>query len=237
MVQQNPTQDAPQQLFNELRGMRDKLRLRAHLLRMDARQRWGELEGKLEGLEQNLASDGPSAAIDRAKEMSDALRALLKGQAAAVLETSVHEVMSSPVLTCAPKSSLREAAQSMWDHDCGVLVVVDFVGGPISVITDRDISMAAMFQDKPLREIDVESAMSKTLWSVSTNATLGDALHLMGRERIRRVVVKSDEGKPVGLLSLADIAKRMQGCRDEEAVADEVLRVLAAVGKQGSRAE
>ncbi len=235
MVQQNTTQETPYQLFDELRGMRDKLRLRAHLLRMDARQRWGELENKLEGLEENLAAEGPTVAMDRAREISEALRGLLKGQAAAVLQTPVHEVMSRPVRTCAPKSSLQDAARSMWDYDCGLLVVVDFVGGPIAVVTDRDISMAAMFENRPLGEIEVTTAMSNSLWTVSGDDSIGDALHLMGRERVRRVVVKSPEGKAVGLLSLADVAKRMQGSADEEAVADEVFRALAAVGKKGVR--
>ena len=36
----------------------------------------------------------------------------------------VKEIMSKPVVCCSTNSRLNEAAQLMWEHDCGVIPVV-----------------------------------------------------------------------------------------------------------------
>src|SRR5678816_1902822 len=37
----------------------------------------------------------------------------------------VQEFMSQPAHTCAPQDSLELAARLLWEHDCGVLPVID----------------------------------------------------------------------------------------------------------------
>ncbi|HTP25981.1 MAG TPA: CBS domain-containing protein, partial [Anaeromyxobacteraceae bacterium] len=71
----------------------------------------------------------------------------------------VEEIMCTHLETCRPEESLQTAAQSMWDHDIGILPVMAPDGRPMSVITDRDIAMAACIRGKPLGEIKVSEAM------------------------------------------------------------------------------
>ena len=69
--------------------------------------------------------------------------------------------MKSPVVTCSFDSDLNCAAELMWDHDCGVVPVVDADGRLAGIVTDRDVCMAAYTQGGSLRSIPVDSAMAK----------------------------------------------------------------------------
>src|SRR5262245_49224675 len=57
----------------------------------------------------------------------------------------IGEIMTGKACSCTTDCSLNDAAQIMWEHDCGCLPV--FASGSdqrvVGVITDRDIAMAA----------------------------------------------------------------------------------------------
>jgi len=118
----------------------------------------------------------------------------------------VQDLMAHPAITCHVNDSLDEAAQKMWDHDCGVLPVVNDEGKVTSVITDRDICMAALTQGRPLHELLVNLAMAKHVIAVGPEQTLGEAEQLMSRHRIRRLPVVDAASRPLGVISLHDVA-------------------------------
>src|SRR5262245_6101900 len=62
----------------------------------------------------------------------------------------VREIMSTDLETCRADDTLDRAARLMWEHDCGVVPVVDHEGTAVGMITDRDICMAAYTQGRPL---------------------------------------------------------------------------------------
>jgi len=118
----------------------------------------------------------------------------------------VKQIMSQPVVSCSVEDTLDQAAKLMWDRDCGALPVTDPDGKAVGMITDRDICMAAHTQAKPLAEIGVRTAMSHVLYACSPQDTLKQATQLMRDRQIRRLPVLGDAGRPVGFLSLNDIA-------------------------------
>ncbi|MFO0575270.1 MAG: CBS domain-containing protein [Polyangia bacterium] len=119
----------------------------------------------------------------------------------------VKQIMSQPVATCTKDSSLNEAAQLMWDYDCGVLPVVDGEGRAVAMLTDRDVCMAAYTQGRPLAEIRVGAAMSKDLFSCGPEDALTDAERILQERQIRRIPVLDADRRPVGMLSLNDLAR------------------------------
>jgi CBS domain-containing protein len=123
----------------------------------------------------------------------------------------VGEIMTRAVQTCGPDDTLERAAQIMWDNDCGCVPVVDSAGRAVAMITDRDVCMAAYLQGQPLVQIRVKSAASKELFSVAEDSNVDDALALMERHRIRRIPVIDREGRPVGILSMNDLARHASG--------------------------
>jgi CBS domain-containing protein len=118
----------------------------------------------------------------------------------------VQDLMAHPAITCHVNDSLDAAAQKMWDHDCGALPIVNDEGKVTGVITDRDICMAALTQGRPLHELLVNLAMAKHVIAVGPDSLLGDAERLMALHQIRRLPVLDAENRPLGVISLNDLA-------------------------------
>jgi len=118
----------------------------------------------------------------------------------------VQDLMAHPAITCHVNDSLDFAAQMMWDHDCGALPVVNDEGKVTGMITDRDICMAALTQGRPLHELLVNLAMAKHIIAVGPENSIGDAEQLMSQHQIRRLPVLDAANRPLGVISLNDLA-------------------------------
>jgi CBS domain-containing protein len=127
----------------------------------------------------------------------------------------VRDVMSFRIAACAPYAPLSEVAKLLWDHDCGIVPVLDEGARPVGVVTDRDLCMAAYTQGRRLDEIPVRRVMAKDVAAVSVAADALDAASLMAARQVRRLVVLDDAGALVGVVSLADLVS-------EKAVSDRV---------------
>src|SRR5690349_5017165 len=67
----------------------------------------------------------------------------------------VGELMAKNIQTCGPHDSLQQAAQIMWDRDCGIVPVVDDERRVIAMITDRDVCMACFTKNRAPLQIRV----------------------------------------------------------------------------------
>lgn len=149
----------------------------------------------------------------------------------------IADLMTSRVQTCTDRDSLNAAAHLMWEHDCGIVPVLDEAGKLVGVVTDRDICMAAFFHGARLAELPVREVMARDLHTLRPEASIHDALELMRRMQVRRVPVVDDQGALVGILSLADLAV---ACRDRQTASgrelrdDDVSEVLSAVSRSRS---
>jgi CBS domain-containing protein len=146
----------------------------------------------------------------------------------------VDQLMTRPVITCSPSDTLAKAAQLMWDNDCGAIPVVGDQGRVVAMITDRDICMAAYTQGSPLHSLRVQGAMSQQLFSCHPGDKVEDAEDLMGKQQIRRLPVLDGEGRPVGLLSLADLARESgngTSSKRDGVAGRELLGTMAAICK------
>jgi len=145
---------------------------------------------------------------------------------------NVSEVMTKRVRSCSPRHSLDAVMQIMWEEDLGVLPVVNEEGQPIAMITDRDVSVAAYTQGKPLTQIQVRTAMSQQLYTAHVSDKLGSAEHTMREHQLRRLPVVDESTRLVGVLSLGDIAQahaRSALGRTVEHPLSDVARTLAAI--------
>lgn len=92
----------------------------------------------------------------------------------------IREIMHHKTFSVQRHDALYRAAQIMWEHDLGVLPVLDEKNHAVGVITDRDIAMAAFTQGRSLMDIPVESSMSKNLYCCEPNDDIEKAYDLMG---------------------------------------------------------
>src|SRR5688572_19703776 len=203
---------SPKELIDALATARDRARVQLHLLSLDAREDWRELESKLDALQSKVERDGEKlteSAMKKARELTHAVKDLLQQNVGvAELATPVSTLMK-PAHTCRPDDALNEPARLMWEFDCGAIPVVNNAWSLVGIITDRDICMAAYTRGQSLAALSVESAMATDVATASPNDTLESVTALMRQRQIRRVPVVED-GLVVGIVSLADVAHYLE---------------------------
>jgi CBS domain-containing protein len=199
-------------VLQDLVRARDDARIRAHLLGMEARQRFGDLEREIENFERKLSTRGGWVAEHVVATARGLTRAVVDVIAPVGEQTParVLDAMTRAVVTCRPHESLSRAAQVMWDADCGAVPIVDEEGRLVGMLTDRDICMAAYTRGLPLSELSVSSVMSTSLHSCKPGDSLRSLMDAMAEHQVRRVPVVEEDGKLVGIVSLADVARLAQ---------------------------
>ena len=117
--------------------------------------------------------------------------------------TSVSDVMSKDPQSVEPGDSIEDAAKKMKEGDTGALLVVE--GDELKgIVTDRDIVVNAIAEGNT--DASVEDVASTDTTTIDPDSTLGDAIQLMRDNKIRRLPVVNDDGEPVGIVSLGDLA-------------------------------
>ena len=223
------------QVLEQLSRLRDRAKLQLHLLSLDARLRWCELEKDVEALEAQALREGENATEALQRAGHDLIHALNEILAQHVshsvgLATSVRALMTTHARSCKGSDSLDEAAQLMWNEDCGAIPVLEDER-VVAVITDRDVCMATYTQGKPPRELTVAGSMSREIFSCAADDSIASALALMGDKRVRRLPVLASDGKLVGMLALADIARWAKSAND--AIVDAALvECLSAISSR-----
>ena len=121
----------------------------------------------------------------------------------------VEQIMTKQVTTCSADSTLAEAAQLMWDRDCGCLPVCSTDGTRriVGMVTDRDICMSALFQGRALHDASVVDAMTRQVLVCRPGDSLEAVAKIMCEARIRRLPVAGDDEALVGMITLADLAR------------------------------
>src|SRR4030095_17179210 len=125
----------------------------------------------------------------------------------------LQEVMSHPVVTCPSDCTADVPARLMWEFDCGVIPLVDHDGRVAGVITDRDLCMAALMQGRPLFEIHVSTAMSRDVVCCHPDDSVELAETQMRDNQIRRVPIIDEDGHPIGVFSMSDLARLALGAK------------------------
>jgi CBS domain-containing protein len=86
---------------------------------------------------------------------------------------TVREIMSEPVVTCGPETTLSAAARLMRDADYGTLPVTDGRGNLIGIVTDRDICLAIAGSARNAAHITVHEVMTRK----PVTAAITDTVH------------------------------------------------------------
>lgn len=117
------------------------------------------------------------------------------------------DVMRSDVECCWAGESVTRAAERMRRRNLGFLPVCNERGQAIGAVTDRDLVVRVLADGRSSR-IPVGDVMTKGVVTCSQNDALGIAEERMMRYRVERVVVVDGWWRPVGIISLADLAQR-----------------------------
>ena len=129
-------------------------------------------------------------------------------------EPSVRDWMHRGVITCHPETPVAEIAATMESHDISALVVVNPYGTAVGVISRTDLINARFVQPymKHWHGLNAEHLMTKPVISILPDTTISEAVHMLNERHIHRLVVVekvNDQVKPIGIISVTDLAKHV----------------------------
>ncbi len=121
------------------------------------------------------------------------------------------EIMTKNVSTVTPEMTLYDVAKRMKEGDIGVLPVVEEATGKlVGIITDRDIVVRVVAEEKLVRETLVNEVMTSDVFTAKPDDFAFTAARIMGEKQVRRVPIVDDSGVLHGIVSIADIALEME---------------------------
>jgi CBS domain-containing protein len=150
-----------------------------------------------------------------------------------VVERTVAEVMTSPVLSVGPEAPLQQAVQLMSDHHVSGLAVVGAAGELVGELTETDLMVresgfdagpyvmlldAVIYLRNPLqwdRQVhqvlgsSVADVMSRNAHSCAAGTALPEAARQLHDRSTQRLFVLDGERRPVGVLTRGDVVRAL----------------------------
>ncbi len=139
-----------------------------------------------------------------------------------------RDIMTRDLAVATRDTTLPEIALMMKQEDTGVIPVVDYDvqsgngrtegserkyegrnytrGKLTGLITDRDIVVRAVADNKDCASVRAEDIMSVDIHTAKPNDRVVDVIRKMGDKQVRRIPVCNDNGYLVGMISMADVA-------------------------------
>ena len=120
---------------------------------------------------------------------------------------TVKEFMTRSLVTLAHDDTAGDAAKRMRESDVGAILVTRD-GKVRGIVTDRDLVVRCMADGERPNEVQLDQFCSKELLYLSPDAGLNEAIDMMREKAVRRIpVIEGD--RPVGILSLGDLATKL----------------------------
>ena len=120
------------------------------------------------------------------------------------MKQQVRDVMTTDPITLDRDASLVEAARVMRDRGIGDVIVLEGEDAE-GIVTDRDIVIRGVAEGADPNTTRLGQVVSGDLTSVAPDDPVERAIELMREKAVRRLPVL-EGGKPVGVVSLGDLA-------------------------------
>ena len=118
----------------------------------------------------------------------------------------IHELMSPNPCAIEAEKPVAYAAKMMKDEDVGLAPIVEG-DRLVGTLTDRDIVTRVVAEGKDPQTVAVREVASTRLVTIDPEEKLDEALKLMAQNQIRRLPVVGQDGRLVGVVAQADIAR------------------------------
>jgi len=118
----------------------------------------------------------------------------------------VSDVMREITVTASESDSLLLAVKLMMENKISVVLVTDETETPIGILTERDIVKAVNSSPDSLQSLKVGSVMTRSPITITRDASILKAVHIMAKHQIRHLPVVDENGFLEGIVSIRDIA-------------------------------
>jgi CBS domain-containing protein len=154
-----------------------------------------------------------------------------------------RDIMTRELVVATRDTTVVEVSRMMKQEDVGVIPVVEYDtpagngrsegaernyqdrnyarGKLIGLITDRDIVVRCVADNKDCASVRAEDIMSVDIHTAKPNDRVVDVIRKMGDKQVRRIPVTNDNGYLVGMIAMADVATETRQDRElNEALED-----------------
>jgi CBS domain-containing protein len=119
---------------------------------------------------------------------------------------SIRELMTDNLCTIDADKSVAYAAKMMRDEDVGLAPIVEG-DRLVGTLTDRDIAIRVVAEGRDPESTRAREVASADLVTVDPQQDLDEALRLMAQHQVRRLPVVEADGRLVGIVAQADVAR------------------------------
>lgn len=136
------------------------------------------------------------------------------------------EVMSTDIQCCTAVDTVVEAAQIMKTYNVGSVPVVSDkqVMDLIGIVTDRDLALQVVAENRNPIEVQVQDVMARDLVTCQQDDDITKAMKLMADYQVRRIPIVNSANRIVGIISQADVALRTPSDSNTGEVVEEISK-------------
>jgi CBS domain-containing protein len=157
-----------------------------------------------------------------------------------------RDIMTRELVVATRDTTVVEVSRMMKQEDVGVIPVVEYDapagngrtegsernyqdrnyarGKLIGLITDRDIVVRCVADNKDCASVRAEDIMSVDIHTARPNDRVVDVIRKMGDKQVRRIPVCNDNGYLVGMISMADVAIETRQDRELNDALEEISK-------------
>ena len=124
---------------------------------------------------------------------------------------SCNDVMTKDPTCCLTGDPITRAAEIMKNEDVGAVPVVEdeTTRKLVGIVTDRDIVLKVIAEDRDRAASTVGEVMSTNLVTCRPDDHLQTAMDRMAQHQVRRIPIVDGKDRLVGIISQADVATRV----------------------------
>ena len=143
----------------------------------------------------------------------------------------MKEIINKNIIYAKSNNSISDVSKLMKKYNIGFIPIKDnekYIG----VITDRDIALS--IPTLKSTSDSVEPYITKDIISIDINKTVDDALDLMSKRKVKRLLIK-EKDSIIGVLSLSDILnyknnnKIIDTCKSIFEISDNTRELLSNI--------
>lgn len=117
----------------------------------------------------------------------------------------VNRVATMMVEVARADEPVMGVAERMRNSEVGFLPVMEH-GNVVGIVTDRDLALRLVADGLDPKRVYAKDVMTRDIFWIYEDAEIDDAIRLMAKKGIRRLLVRNHRNEPVGVLSLDDLA-------------------------------
>jgi CBS domain-containing protein len=125
------------------------------------------------------------------------------------MATRASEIMTKNITVIREEETMREAAERLAQDDVGALPITDENQTIKGMLTDRDIVVQVIARGRDVNSTRARELEQGEIVTIGPDDSIEHASELMAQHQVRRLPVV-EEGKVVGMISQADVAKTVR---------------------------